>query len=65
MHCGRAKTGDLLKPLVAGLTTAMIIGSYWWMRRKERACCGAGCQGDCAKEGARGCTATESVNGPR
>lgn len=31
------------KPLVAGLTTAMIAGSYWWMRRKEaRACCGVG-----------------------
>ncbi len=31
------------KPLVAALTTAMIAGSYWWMRRKEaQACCGPG-----------------------
>ncbi len=32
------------KPLVAVLTTAMIAGSYWWMRRKEsQACCGEAC----------------------
>lgn len=33
------------KPLVAVLTTATIAGSYWWMRRKERACCGPACCG--------------------
>ena len=43
------------KPLVAGLTTAMIAGSYWWMRRRERACCGAAGDAGCATQGACGC----------
>lgn len=33
------------KALVAGLTTAMIGGAYWWMVRKERKCCGPACGG--------------------
>lgn len=44
------------KPLVAGLTTAMIAASYWWMRLKEaRACCGAACAcgAEREREGAR------------
>ncbi len=41
------------KPLVALLTTAMIAGSYWWMRRKEaRGCCGPECA--CGGEGGDG-----------
>ena len=31
------------KPLVAGLTTVMIMGSYWWMVRRERQCCEPTC----------------------
>jgi len=44
------------KPLVAGLTTAMIAGSYWWMRRKEGTCCGPGGVGESVSEGACGCS---------
>ncbi len=40
------------KPLVAGLTTATIGASYWWMVRRERMCCApACCHGVCGKVG--------------
>ena len=51
----------VVKPLVAGLTTLMIAGSYWWMVRRTRT--DSKPVTPCASSDACGCMASEGGHG--